>query len=53
MTEAIRRNYWLAVWSVTQLEPEYKGSLSRSIRDTQGAADTMPTVGTVQQNFQG
>lgn len=38
---------------VTQLEPEYKRSLSRSIRDTQGAADTAPTVGTAQQVFQG
>ena len=38
---------------VTQLEPEYKGSLSRSIRDRQGAADTVPTVGTIQRDFQG
>lgn len=38
---------------VTQLEPEYKRSLSKSIRDRQGAADIVPTVGTVQQDFQG
>lgn len=36
---------------VTQLEPAYKRSLSKSIRDTQGAADIVPTVGTVRQVF--
>ena len=38
---------------VTQLEPEYKRSLSRSIRDRQRADEIVPAVGTVQQDFQG
>lgn len=36
---------------MSQLEAEYKASLSRSIRDREGAADTVPTVGTTQQDF--